>query len=309
MKVSATATLLPEAAAANLWLLTAKIPGMTPAGQQWVRAAQPTTFRDLAAAFCVLPLVSLANAGEVSPTERLEILQEVYRKQIAGISEKHVRMADGREIEIDDGRRKSHADKLANADIEDMLSQVYPVIGCLPPGAALPVDFDPGRIRNESFFKSIYGASKEEVTAKIAWVDWYGQKLAVNRTLEVDKKLEAVKNDLTPSLSSIGTYLKPSAGTFNWRTIAGTSQMSTHSYAIAIDIASDKADYWRWSKPRPGMTAEVRKKIPEQIVAAFERHGFIWGGNWYHFDTMHFEYRPELIAIGMLAKKRGCSAL
>ena len=26
-----------------------------------------------------------------------------------------------------------------------------------------------------------------------------------------------------------------------------------------------------------------------------ERHGFIWGGNWYHYDTMHFEYRPELL--------------
>jgi hypothetical protein len=28
-------------------------------------------------------------------------------------------------------------------------------------------------------------------------------------------------------------------------------------------------------------------------VEIFERHGFIWGGKWGHFDTMHFEYRPE----------------
>jgi len=27
----------------------------------------------------------------------------------------------------------------------------------------------------------------------------------------------------------------------------------------------------------------------------FERHGFIWGGRWWHYDTMHFEYRPELL--------------
>ena len=27
----------------------------------------------------------------------------------------------------------------------------------------------------------------------------------------------------------------------------------------------------------------------------FEKHGFIWGGRWYHYDTMHFEYRPELV--------------
>jgi hypothetical protein len=30
-------------------------------------------------------------------------------------------------------------------------------------------------------------------------------------------------------------------------------------------------------------------------VAVFERHGFIWGGRWAHYDTMHFEYRPELL--------------
>ena len=33
---------------------------------------------------------------------------------------------------------------------------------------------------------------------------------------------------------------------------------------------------------------------PESLKT-FEKYGFIWGGKWYHFDTMHFEYRPELI--------------
>ena len=41
------------------------------------------------------------------------------------------------------------------------------------------------------------------------------------------------------------------------------------------------------------------------IVDVFERHGFIWGGRWFHYDTMHFEYRPELLAI---AKAAGVSA-
>ena len=30
------------------------------------------------------------------------------------------------------------------------------------------------------------------------------------------------------------------------------------------------------------------------MVEILERHGFIAGGKWYHFDTMHNEYRPEL---------------
>ena len=36
--------------------------------------------------------------------------------------------------------------------------------------------------------------------------------------------------------------------------------------------------------------------IPQAIVDAFEAERFIWGGRWYHYDTMHFEYRPELLA-------------
>ena len=36
-------------------------------------------------------------------------------------------------------------------------------------------------------------------------------------------------------------------------------------------------------------------RIPIEIAEVFEKYGFIWGGKWYHFDTMHFEYRPELL--------------
>ena len=57
----------------------------------------------------------------------------------------------------------------------------------------------------------------------------------------------------------------------------------------------DKAAYWRWQTPAQLATFS-RKNWPNEIVEAFERHGFIWGGKWWHFDTMHFEYRPEIIA-------------
>ncbi len=39
----------------------------------------------------------------------------------------------------------------------------------------------------------------------------------------------------------------------------------------------------------------VVEQISERDIDIFERHGFIWGGRWYHFDTMRFEYRPELL--------------
>ena len=39
-------------------------------------------------------------------------------------------------------------------------------------------------------------------------------------------------------------------------------------------------------------------RMPKEIVAIFEKHGFIWAGESYHYDTMQLEYRPELLAAG-----------
>ncbi|MFI3257747.1 MAG: M15 family metallopeptidase, partial [Spirochaetales bacterium] len=36
---------------------------------------------------------------------------------------------------------------------------------------------------------------------------------------------------------------------------------------------------------------------PQQVVKVFEKYGFIWGGVWDIYDTMHFEYKPECIAL------------
>jgi hypothetical protein len=91
-------------------------------------------------------------------------------------------------------------------------------------------------------------------------------------------------------------YLIPNAGTYTCRTIAGSEQASAHSYGIAIDINTKYSNYWRWPNPKSDPIT-YKNQIPFQIVDIFERHGFIWGGKWYHFDTMHFEYRPELLTI------------
>jgi len=85
----------------------------------------------------------------------------------------------------------------------------------------------------------------------------------------------------------------PPGGTFNYRYIAGTGQLSPHSFGIAIDLAKDDRDYWQWASRESG---EKRlKEYPREIVSIFEKNYFIWGGKWGHFDILHFEYRPELI--------------
>ena len=68
-----------------------------------------------------------------------------------------------------------------------------------------------------------------------------------------------------------------------------------HSWGAAIDInGGAKADHRLWHGPK-SRDAGFVNRIPFEIVDIFERHGFIWGGKWSHYDTMHFEYRPELL--------------
>ena len=85
----------------------------------------------------------------------------------------------------------------------------------------------------------------------------------------------------------------PLGGTFNYRSIAGSRQLSPHSYGIAIDLNPDKGAYWRSSpKWQSEKLSGLRRDYPSEIVDIFERYGFIWGGKWGHYDLMHFEYRP-----------------
>ena len=76
-------------------------------------------------------------------------------------------------------------------------------------------------------------------------------------------------------------YLVPMSGIYNCRPIAGTSRLSVHAFGAAVDINAKFGDYWQWAKRTdgacPGATGSRR-----QIVEIFERHGFIWGGRWYH---------------------------
>jgi len=202
-------------------------------------------------------------------------------------------MHDKTRVLYDDRIEKSFEDKLDRPDLEDMLSQVY-----IPGKVAgeLPDEYDPGRFRVSAFFKSVYGRTPADVKADLISIKFCGTRVQFNTQNGAAKALEKVSSELTELLKqspNLSAYVFPLAGTFSWRNVAGTSRLSPHSFGTAIDLSTKHGAYWRWKKPGTSIAA-LRDSYPNEIVAIFEKHGFIWGGKWFHYDFMHFEYRPEL---------------
>ena len=157
--------------------------------------------------------------------------------------------------------------------------------------------FDPGRRRDIPHMQSVYGQDVKTVRANCVRVDFLGHKVLFNRQAGAAQALTRVAARLRAHLQqhpADKAYILPLAGTFYWRVVKDTGQLSAHSFAIAIDLNQDKGLYWLW-KPTPEQVEAVRRDYPQAIVDAFEAEGFIWGGKWSAFDFMHFEYRPELL--------------
>ena len=205
----------------------------------------------------------------------------------------YIVMKSQRRILYDDKRVKTPAEKIANADIQDMLEQVYPLndIKKLP-----EQDCDPGRARVYALLKEVYGSSKGKVQSNLVNVKTLQGYFQFNKNNGASEAFQKAFNELVPlaqNRQNIRASVFPTSGTFNYRNIAGTNLLSPHSFGIAIDLARNKRDYWKWASRREG--EERLASYPREIVAVFEKYNFIWGGKWGHFDILHFEYRPEII--------------
>ncbi|MFP4537011.1 MAG: M15 family metallopeptidase [Dichotomicrobium sp.] len=243
------------------------------------------------------------TADEDPPLSRNERLMRrlvaAYPEFLAGYEGNTIIWHDGTRMPFDDGRDKSFKQRLTDPDLEDQFYTEYPRgLRGVPPLE----DIDPGRVRYEPFFVKMYGDCKQDKAAmrdnleEVVWLpDNYGKTLRVTSVNGVADALREVSAALDKLPKKFMKYLRPSAGTYNCRTIAGTDRFSVHAFGAAFDINAKYGDYWRWSQTEPGESLVYRNRVPWEIVEIFEQHGFIWGGKWYHYDTMHFEYRPELL--------------
>lgn len=262
-----------------------------------------------------------------------DIFKKAYSEHIVDITETQIIWRDGTEMPVNITENKllvplntieqrNYQEKLKDPVILDQISIAY------IPGqegimkATTMIDYDPGRIRYMPFFKKMYGTSREEVENNLVEVKWLPNvlksqradlpiKLEVTKINNVVNKIESISSKLEDVLTDeqIKKYLDNPGGTFCWREIAGTNRLSAHSFGMTIDINVSESNYWLWDyKNMVSSKVDIREEnidansfpsyrneIPEIIIQTFNEEGFIWGGHWYHYDTMHFEYRPELL--------------
>ncbi len=150
--------------------------------------------------------------------------------------------------------------------------------------------------------------SRRTAEARMVYVRFQGFRVRVHQDLQpiilrLNTQVQSLREQ-SPGVAAYFRSLKTIDG-FNWRPVAGTSSRSLHSYGAALDLVpktyNGKSAYWRWSynDTQPWFLDAWNSRYlpPEALVKVFEDHGFVWGGRWFLFDTMHFEYRPELFLL------------
>ncbi len=155
----------------------------------------------------------------------------------------------------------------------------------------------------ESIFKKIYGDSPSAVSKHLVTVYWmpnvFGKRYPLKLTSinGIDKKIQRISAQLEKLPPSYFKYLKDVGGSYYWRNVKYENYLSAHSFGIAMDISTHYGNYWLWDLKKAkhkSFTLTLINSIPKEIIDIFEQEGFLWGGRWAYYDTMHFEYRPEM---------------
>jgi hypothetical protein len=168
---------------------------------------------------------------------------------------------------------------------------------------------NPGAVRSP-FYETLWQTrSREEAFLQQQWITFLGRQVQVHRGIMAPlnqaeaRILTLAENDL--EIQGWIRNLQSITG-WNWRNVANSANRSYHSYGVAVDLLMrtqpGMETYWQWTAAKGidwrSLPVEKRQNPPVAVIRIFEEQGFIWGGRWPQYDTMHFEYHPELLILG-----------
>jgi len=170
-------------------------------------------------------------------------------------------------------------------------------------------------IRCTDWLDRLFGRTEPQIREHCRSLSFLGRTLFVNdfcreSLQEVEREVRAAaRTDAAVAAWVSGLKV---AYSFQDKEIVGSASRSYHAWGLAVDLIPEgygrRQVYWKWSRvfnPQwHRIPVEKRWSPPQKVIEAFERHGFVWGGKWSHFDTIHFEYRPEILVYNRLLAKQ-----
>ncbi|MDR2521398.1 MAG: M15 family metallopeptidase [Spirochaetaceae bacterium] len=165
--------------------------------------------------------------------------------------------------------------------------------------------------RSQYFYNDLWNIhNRAEAWEQVKTIKFLGKEILVHHAiLEELALIEQRINKEARGSRQIKQWLDSidTISAWNWRTIADTQSTSNHAYGTAIDILPagpslrSRETYWLWTAQKRenwwNTAYTERYQPPDAVVKIFESYGFIWGGKWLFYDTMHFEYRPEILLL------------
>ncbi len=215
-----------------------------------------------------------------------------------------VRFQDGTTLDMGHVSDRAAQDRLTSGSLREQFYYTYPLTFDL---ISRKTPFhDPGRIRNDAFFRKLYSSTERSARQnldKVRLPDQNRPNFYMTRHNNVSCQMANALAEIAVQDLDIAPFFNKVGGSFNWRMVRGTNRLSAHSFGIAFDLNPSLGGYWKWSGAPEGQAFDYDNNIPQALVEIFEKYGFIWGGKWHHFDGMHFEYRPELILYARMAQR------
>lgn len=214
-------------------------------------------------------------------------------------------MGDAR-IHFQDGRLLD-ADRLDDSEQCDPLFYEYSL---KPLRAPRPVEGRPRYCTH--VVEALWGRTESEIRQHGSSTRFLGHRMFLNDfVVDALAEVEAELLERARTDAALAAWIDDIDITYTFidRGIAGSATRSQHAWGLAVDLVPNtyegKQVYWRWSRAwnRQGWSEiplDDRWSPPSAVVATFEKHGFIWGGKWAHFDQIHFEYRPEILLYNRL---------
>ena len=140
----------------------------------------------------IISLFTYQNYSQDSD-QNFEKLKKAYPDFIKNGSGNKLILYDNSLLTFDDGKNKNQKELIENADIEDMFKFSYVNYKNIK-------KTDAGRIRNNAFFKKMYGSSKKEVEKNLVEIIWcpklVNQKIKITTVNNVADKIRKISDEL-----------------------------------------------------------------------------------------------------------------